>query len=224
MNKNKMIKKTVFKGIKNKDELWERELAIRRKLLEDSKEDLIKRDWFNSIIKTHEYTKNKKQEDYISKLFQSLFNFHNNSMPPQLQGKLIILKFIMEVCFDLKASTILADSGAYKQANNHLRAMLENAFRLILFKQYHLLLSNLDDNNFYSLKKEYIDLINFSDSSIKTKLSDKQKNLSSYVHTAKKTLSTKVFVFAFSETKYKEWKKEVDEVVNLIIDMLNKSL
>ncbi len=203
-----------------KERLWNYELKRRTKILEKQKGKIIQENWFNVLLNTREYSR-KKEDNF--QIVHELIKFFNNNSLNQHQGYVYLLKFIMEVDHDLKASRILAFTGCYKQAKGSLRTALENVFRIIYFKQHPNNLANLSETNYYSLVNSHINCVVFRNRRLKQRLKNMKDKLSKSTHTSPRQLNPGIMVLSFRKEKYKEWLREFNQVKKLILDILNSA-
>ena len=202
-----------------KEDLWNYELKRRGKLLQKHKNGIIKEDWFNVLLNTKGYSRKKEDNFKIQHELTQFFNNHNSLN--KHRRYIYIMRLIPEINFDLKSSRLLAFAGFYKQANGSLRSALENAFRIIYFKQHPKSLAKLNEDKYYSLKRENINQTKFKNKKINKKIENKQKELSKSIHTSPKNLTPNLFGKpSFKKEKYAKWLKEFNQVKKLILEMV----
>lgn len=202
-----------------REDIWKLELKRREKLLKKQKGKLIAENWFNVLLNTREYSKLKENN---FKITHELIQFFNKNSLNQHRGYVYCLKFIMEVDYDLKASRILAFTGCYKQAKGSLRTALENAFRIIYFKQHPKSLAKLSEDNYYSLLDRNINDVTFRNTRLNKRIKKMKDKLSKSSHTSPRQLNPGMMVLVFRKEEYKEWLKDFNKVKKLILEMINE--
>jgi len=204
----------------NKEYLRTYEINRRKKIFEEHKEKILQENWFNVLLNTLEYSR-KKENNF--KITHELIQFFNKNSLNQHQGYVYLLKFIMEVDYDFKASRILAFTGCYKQAKSSLRTALENAFRIVYFKQHPNSLRKLNEDNMYSLGNGNINNVTFTNKRLNRIIKNMKENLSKSSHTSPRQLNPGLRVLSFRKEKYKEWVKYFNKIQKLILEMLNST-
>ena len=204
-----------------KEKLWEHELRRREKTFNKQKDKIIQENWFNVLLNTREYSR-KKENNF--KITHELIQFFNKQALNQYRGDVYLLKFIMEVDHDFKASRILAFTGCYKQAKSSLRNALENAFRIIYFKQHPNRLTSLNEDNLYSLGNANINDVTFRNIRLTNRIKQMKDTLSKSIHTSPQQLNPGMMVLSFRKEKYKEWLKDLNKVQKLILDMISEAV
>lgn len=204
----------------NRKELWNYELRRRRKIFGKHKDKIIQENWFNVLLSTREYSK-KKENNF--KITHELIQFFNRNSLNQYKDYVSLLKFIMEVGYDFKASRILAFTGCYKQAKGSLRTVLENVFRIIYFKQHPKSLTKLSEDNYYSLTNSNINNVVFKNKNLNRRIKDMKNKLSKSTHTSPRQLNPGMMVLSFRKEKYKEWVMDFNKVQKLILEMINSA-
>lgn len=204
----------------NKEKLLNYELNRIRNIFEKHKDKMIQENWFSVLLNTREHSK-KKEDNF--KITHELIQFFNNNSLNQYRGYVYLLKFIMEVDHDFKASRILAFTGCYKQAKGSLRSALENAFRIIYFKQHPKSLMKLNESNMYSLMDVNINDVTFKNKRLNKRIKNMKDKLSKSSHTSIRHLNPGMMVLVFRKEKYKEWLKEFNQVKKLISEMISSS-
>ena len=202
----------------SREKLWNYERDRRRKIFEKHKDKIIKENWFNVLLNTLNFSRKKEDNFKIRHELKQFFNKHD-SLNKHLRYP-YIKKLINEVDFDFKASRILAFTGCYKQAKGSLRIALENAFRIIYFKQHPDNLKELNEKNWYILKKETIKEVTFKNKRLNGRIIIMKDNLSKSTHTFQKELSSAMILLQFKKEKYKEWLDDFNNVQKLILEMI----
>lgn len=204
-----------------KEQLWKNELRRRAKILEKQNGKIIQENWFNVLLNTRQHSR-KKENNF--KITHKLIQFFNQNNLNQHSGYIYLLKFIMEVDYDFKASRILAFTGCYKQARSSLRNALENAFRVIYFKQHPNSLRNLNENNLYSLTNSQINQVTFRNRRLTNRIKKMKDKLSKSTHTSPRQLNPGMMVLSFRKEKYKEWLKDFNNVQKFILEMISEAI
>lgn len=204
----------------NKEELWNYELKRRKRIFDKHKDKIIQENWFNVLLNTREYSR-KKENNF--KITHELIQFFNKNSLNKHPGYVYLLKFIMEVDYDFKASRILVFTGCYKQARGSLRTALENAFRIVYFKQHPKSLAKLSEDNYYSLLDGNINDVTFKNKRLNKRIKDMKDNLSKSSHTSPRQLNPGMMVLSFRKEKYKGWLKDFNRVQKLILEMINSA-
>lgn len=202
-----------------REDIWKLELKRREKLLKKQEGKLIAENWFNVLLNTRKYSKLKENNFEIT---HGLIKFFNKNSLNRHMGYVYCLKFIMEVDYDLKSSRILAFTGCYKQAKGSLRTALENAFRIIYFKQHPKSLAKLSEDNYYSLLDRNINDVTFKNTRLNKRIKKMKDKLSKSSHTSPRQLNPGMMILVFRKEGYKEWLKDFNKVKKLILEMINK--
>jgi len=219
-------------NILRKDESRNDNLNLGRIYLNQNKNRIQR--WWGFVIGNHDIRqllithdeKNKNIED-IKKIsfstFTKLNSFYNNHFPKEKGGLLNGLQLLIEVKRDLKSSIHLAEFCYYKATNSKLRNVLENIFRFVYFTQYP---EKFDEfgksDDWFSLKMEKIKEVTLISEDLKSKLFERSKHLSKYVHSLPSTFGTNIMGFnVFKENLFNEWESNFHNTIKIISKILD---